>query len=62
MTITREQLDQLTRIYNTLMTIDTKGENTLTMADCLRALEQVVVAINNSAQAAASAVSAEKEE
>lgn len=55
MTITREQLDQLTRIYNTLMTIDTKGENTLTMADCLRALEQVVVAINNSAQAAASA-------
>lgn len=53
MTITREQLDQLTRIYNTLMTIDTKGENTLTMADCLRALEQVVVAINNSAQAAA---------
>ncbi len=59
MTITREQLDQLTRIYNTLMTIDTKGENTLTMADCLRALEQVVVAINNSAQAAASA---EKEE
>ena len=62
MTITREQLDQLTRIYNTLMTIDTKGENTLTMADCLRALEQVVVTINNSAQAAASAVSAEKEE
>ena len=59
MIITREQLDQLTRIYNTLMTIDTKGENTLTMADCLRALEQVVVAINNSAQAAASA---EKEE
>ena len=49
MIITREQLDQLTRIYNTLMTIDTKGENTLTMADCLRALEQVVVAINNSA-------------
>ena len=62
MTITREQLDQLTRIYNTLMTIDTKGENTLTMADCLRALEQVVVAINNSAQAAASAAPAEKEE
>ena len=62
MTITREQLDQLTRIYNTLMTIDTKGENTLTMADCLRALEQVVVAINNSAQAAAPAAPADKEE
>lgn len=53
MTITKEQLDQLTRIYNTMLNIGTKGEDTLTMADCLRALEQVIVTINNSAQAAA---------
>lgn len=42
MTITREQLEQLTRIYNTMLQIGTKGEDTLVMADCLRALEQVV--------------------
>lgn len=29
------QLEQLIRIYNTLTTISTKGEDTLTMADCL---------------------------
>jgi len=39
MTITREQLEQLTRIYNTMLSIDTKGEATLIMADCLRALQ-----------------------
>ena len=42
MTITREQLEQLTRIYNTMLNIGTKGEDTLIMADCLRALQQVV--------------------
>lgn len=50
MTITREQLDQLTRIYNTMLEIRTKGEDTLVMADCLRALEQTIVGISNSAQ------------
>ena len=42
MTITREQVEQLTRIYNTMLEIRTKGEDTLVMADCLRALQQVV--------------------
>lgn len=42
MIITREQVEQLTRIYNTMLEIRTKGEDTLVMADCLRALEQVV--------------------
>ena len=46
MTITREQLEQLARIYNTLMNISTKGEDTFVMADCLRAMEQVVTAID----------------
>ena len=42
MTITKEQLEQLTRIYNTMLEVRTKGEDTLIMADCLRALEQVI--------------------
>ena len=46
MTITKEQIEQLTRIYNTMLGIGTKGEDTLIMADCLRALEQVIVQIN----------------
>ena len=48
MTIKREELEQLTRIYNTMLEIRTKGEDTLVMADCLRALEQVVTSIVNS--------------
>lgn len=39
--MTQEQLMQLQRIYNTLMTIETKGSNTLIMADCLRALQEL---------------------
>ena len=54
MTITKEQVEQLTRIYNTMLNIGTKGEDTLVMADCLRALEQVIVGIRqNPAPAAA---------
>lgn len=52
MTISREQVEQLTRIYNTMLEIRTKGEDTLVMADCLRALEQViqqVIQSNNNA-------------
>lgn len=41
-TITIEQLQQLTRIYNTLLEVQTKGENTFIMADSLRAFEQVI--------------------
>lgn len=42
----KEQLEQLARIYNTLLTVETKGENSFTMTDCLRALEQVIKVIN----------------
>lgn len=52
MTITKEQLEQLTRIYNTMLQIGTRGEDTLIMSDCLRALEQVVVQINQAAEKA----------
>lgn len=34
--------EKLLRLYNTLATIETKGENTKTMADCLRYIEQMV--------------------
>lgn len=50
MAITREQLEQLTRIYNTMLQIGTKGEDTLVMADCLRALEQTITVIMQSNQ------------
>lgn len=39
--MTNEQFTQLQRIYNTLGEISTKGEDTLMMADCLRALQQL---------------------
>lgn len=35
--------EQLIRIYNTLLEIHTKGEDTLVMADCLRALKKVII-------------------
>lgn len=47
MIITQEQINQLTRIYNTLFEITTKGENTLIMADCLRAIEALITEIRN---------------
>ena len=45
MNITQEQLNQLSRIYNTLLEIQTKGEDTLIMADCLRALQETILSI-----------------
>lgn len=49
MEITREQLEQLARIYNTFMNIELKGENIFIMSDCLRALEKVITDIDNNA-------------
>lgn len=46
MKITKEQLEQLARIYNTLLEVKTKGEDTFFMADSLRALEKVIKDIN----------------
>jgi len=34
--------EMLTRIYNTLALISTKGEDTMVMADCLRAIQNLV--------------------
>lgn len=34
--------DKLRSLYNTLATIETRGNATITMADCLRYLEQLI--------------------
>ena len=52
-TMTQEQLVQLTGIYNTLLTVHTKGEDGFVMTDCMRALQQVLVDINESVAASA---------
>lgn len=36
--------ENLTKLYNTLMLIETKGENTKHMSDCLRFTEQLIMA------------------
>lgn len=36
------KLESLTRIYNTLLLINTRGEDTLVMADCIRALNSFI--------------------
>lgn len=59
MEITREQLEQLARIYNTMMNISTKGEDTFIMADCLRAMEKVITDIDKKAAGSQAANSSE---
>ena len=41
--MTYEKLERLSRIYNTLVLVNTKGEDTLTMADCLKALRNFIL-------------------
>ena len=40
--MTYEKLETLSCIYNTLLLINTKGEDTLVMADCLNAMRAFV--------------------
>ena len=40
-------LNELTKLLNTLATIETKGVSTKTMADCLRFVEQLIEAEQN---------------
>ena len=37
-------VDNLVRLKNTLMNVETKGTNTLIMADCIRFIDQMVEA------------------
>ena len=41
--MTYEKLETSSRIYNTLLLVNTKGEDTLTMADCLKALRNFIL-------------------
>jgi hypothetical protein len=41
--MTIQQLETLSRIYNTLLLVNTKGEDTLTMADCLNAMRNFIL-------------------
>lgn len=38
----QEYINQLARVYNTLFNINTKGEDTLLLADCLRAFQAIL--------------------
>ena len=40
--MTQEQAFQLTRIYNTLLIVGTKGEDTIIMGDCLKAFKSLL--------------------
>ena len=40
--MTYEKLETLSRIYNTLLLINTKGEDTIVMADCLNAMRSFI--------------------
>lgn len=37
------KLEVLSRIYNTLLLVNTKGEDTMIMADCLKALQNFIL-------------------
>ena len=37
--MTQEQVNQFIRIYNTLCTVATRGEDTIVMGECLRAMQ-----------------------
>ena len=50
---------ELTKLYNTMLTIETKGIHTKTMADCLRFVEQII-AYEEPKQEEAEEVSTEK--
>ena len=41
--MTYEKLETLSRIYNTLLLINTKGEDTIVMADCLNVMRSFVM-------------------
>lgn len=38
--------NELTKLYNTLMLIETKGENTKIMAQCLQYIERLILTEN----------------
>lgn len=41
--MTQEQIVTMAKIYNSLMTVETKGTNTVTMAKCLETLKELII-------------------
>lgn len=39
----QEYLEQLVRIYNTLCTVSVRGEDSVPMGDCIKALRELVL-------------------
>lgn len=44
--MTYEQKVQLSKIYNTLRLIDTKGDSTILMGECLKELKALMLQLN----------------
>lgn len=44
-------VNDLAKLYNTLKLIDTKGDSTIYMADCLRFIEQMITKAKSSEEA-----------
>lgn len=40
-------IEQLIRVYNTLLNVSTKGEDTILMGQCLAAMKDALVGIQN---------------
>ena len=40
--MTENHVKSLTQIYNTLLLISTRGEDTMIMAECIKALQRVI--------------------
>lgn len=38
----QQNLEQLIRVYNTLLLVNTKGEDTILMGDCLKVMKQTL--------------------
>lgn len=43
--MSQEQIVIMAKIYNSLMTVETKGTNTITMAKCLETLKELIIQI-----------------
>ena len=42
----KNNINTLTQVYNALLTINTKGEDTISMAMCLQALYKLIIELN----------------
>lgn len=46
----KNQLEQLVKIYNSLLTVSTTGEDTITMAQCLLSFRNTIIGISQELQ------------